>query len=302
VTSRTGRDVSWLHYDRHSAMGARHSPNDFRPVSETSAVRGPRDGDDRPDLWVGYLDSLEGTADARPRTVKTAETVAAAIVRDIVARSLSTGEALPSENAMLAQYKVSRASLREGLRLLEVQGLIRLKPGPGGGPLVGAVDPKNLARMSTLYLDLARATYAELRDTHMIIEPMIAEEAARHPNRELVKKTLAPYLADDLPKAGPEYRLVTSGFHGALHELIGNRVMELFVRSIQHIVSHHVIDRMDTSGMRDRILDEHRELAKAVVAGQAPKARRLMAAHYEWLWIHYEQAWPARLEEYVEWM
>lgn len=248
------------------------------------------------------MDSLEGTADARPRTVKTAETIAAAIVRDIVARGLSTGEALPSESAMLAQYKVSRASLREGLRLLEVQGLIRLKPGPGGGPLVGAVDPKNLARMSTLYLDLARATYSELRDTHLILEPIVAEEAARHPDRDLVRKTLAPYMAQELPTSGPEYRLVSSGFHGALHDLIGNRVMELFVRSIQHIVSHHVIDRMDTAGLRDRILEEHREMAKAVVAGQTAKARRLMAAHYDWLWIHYEQAWPARLEEYVEWM
>src|SRR5579862_3784564 len=114
-------------------------------VSEAPAPRRGRDDLDRRDLWVGYLDSLDGHLDARPRTVKTAETVAAAIVRDIVARGLATGDALPSENAMLEHYRVSRASLREGLRLLEVQGLIRLKPGPGGGPLVGAVDPKNLA-------------------------------------------------------------------------------------------------------------------------------------------------------------
>jgi DNA-binding GntR family transcriptional regulator len=183
-----------------------------------------------------------------------------------------------------------------------VQGLIRLKPGPGGGPMVGAVDPKNLARMSTLYLDLGRATYAELRSTHLIIEPMVAEEAARNPDRDMVRDVLAPYLAENLPTTGSEYRWITSNFHAALHELVGNRFLELFVRSIQHIVSHHVIDRMDTSGLRDRILDEHRELGRAVVAGQAAKARKLMASHYEWLWIHYESAWPARLEEYVEWM
>jgi GntR family transcriptional repressor for pyruvate dehydrogenase complex len=283
-------------------MALDRGAKDAGAVSEPFASRRPREDLDRRDLWVGYGDSLEGAGDARPRTVKTAETVAAAIVRDIVARGLATGDALPSENAMLAQYRVSRASLREGLRLLEVQGLIRLKPGPGGGPLVGAVDPKNLARMSTLYLDLGRATYAELRATHLIIEPMVAEEASKHPDREMVRQMLAPYMADELPTSGPEYGLVTNNFHAALHELVGNRVMELFVRSIQHIVSHHVIDRMDTSGLRDRILDEHRELAKAVVAGHATKARRLMAAHYEWLWVHYEQAWPARLEEYVEWM
>ena len=168
--------------------------------------------------------------------------------------------------------------------------------------MVGAVDPKNLARMSTLYLDLGRATYAELRATHLILEPMVAEEAARNPDRKMVREVLQPYMAKDLPTTGPEYRWVSSNFHAALHELVGNRVLELFVRSIQHIVSHHVIDRMDTIGLRDRILAEHRELAQAVAAGQAAKARKLMAAHYEWLWIHYESAWPARLEEYVEWM
>jgi GntR family transcriptional repressor for pyruvate dehydrogenase complex len=289
-----------LHYDRPPPVCADRTTTETSGVSETFASRKPRDDLDRRDLWVGYGYSLEAS-DVRPRTVKTAETVAAAIVRDIVALGLATGDALPSENAMLAQYRVSRASLREGLRLLEVQGLIRLKPGPGGGPLVGAVDPKNLARMSTLYLDLGRATYSELRATHLIIEPMVAEQAARHPDRDMVREMLAPYLADELPTSGPEYRFVTNNFHAALHELVGNRVLELFVRSIQHIVSHHVIDRMDTTGLRERILEEHRELAKAVVAGQTAKARKLMAAHYEWLWIHYEQAWPARLEEYVEW-
>jgi DNA-binding FadR family transcriptional regulator len=211
-------------------------------MSAAPTPRRPRDDADRRDLWVGYLDSLGGHLDARPRTVKTAETVAAAIVRDIVARGLATGDSLPSETAMLAQYQVSRASLREGLRLLEVQGLIRLKPGPGGGPMVGAVDPKNLARMSTLYLDLGRATYAELRSTHLIIEPMVAEEAARNPDRDMVRDVLAPYLAENLPTTGSEYRWITSNFHAALHELVGNRFLELFVRSIQHIVSHHVID------------------------------------------------------------
>jgi len=251
---------------------------------------------------VGYLDSLDRESEPRPRTIKTAETIAAAIVRDIVARDLGTGDPLPSESAMMAQYRVSRASLREGLRLLEVQGLIQLKPGPGGGPLVGAVDPRNLAKMSTLYLDLGGATYAELEATQLIIEPMVAEQAARNPDRDQVRQVMAPYLSEDLPTDGPGYRWATSNFHAALHELLGNRVLELYVRAIQHIVSHHVMDRMETTGLRDRILDEHRAIARAVVAGQSSKARKLMAAHYEWLWVHYEEAWPARLEEYVVWM
>ena len=63
-----------------------------------------------------------------------------------MAQGLGSGDRLPLEAAMVEQYGVSRASLREALRLLEVQGLIRLKPGPGGGPVVGAVEAANLAR------------------------------------------------------------------------------------------------------------------------------------------------------------
>src|SRR5215207_8453406 len=93
------------------------------------------------------------------RPLKTAETVARDIVRDIVARELRPGDRLPSEGAMLEEYGVSRESLREALRLLEVHGLITIRRGPGGGPSVGQVEPANLSRMSTLFYHLAGATY-----------------------------------------------------------------------------------------------------------------------------------------------
>src|SRR5687767_1624471 len=89
------------------------SPNGDRVVSAPGS---------RPAMTVGQV-SL------RPeprRTVKASERVALEIVRAIVAQGLRTGDRLPLEAEMVEQYGVSRASLREALRLLEVQGLIRL--------------------------------------------------------------------------------------------------------------------------------------------------------------------------------
>jgi GntR family transcriptional repressor for pyruvate dehydrogenase complex len=252
-------------------------------------------------LWVSYAESMEAAHDQRRRTAKTAETVAAEIVHDIVARGLGTGDTLPSETAMLSHYRVSRGSLREGLRLLEVQGMIRLKPGPGGGPVVGTVDPQNLARISTLYLYLGGATYADLQATHLTIEPLVAELAARSPDRAVVRERLEPFLKPDLPLEGPAYRLATNSFHGTLHELVGNRMLELFVRVVVHITMTHIIERVDTSGMRERIHEEHRELARAVIAGQPSKAKRLQEEHFTWLWEHYRKVWPARFDELIEW-
>ena len=85
------------------------------------------------------------------RTPKTSENVARAITRDIIRDGRRPGDLLPSEATMLAQYDVSRESLREALRLLEVQGLVAIRRGPGGGPTVCTVDPANLGRVSTLY-------------------------------------------------------------------------------------------------------------------------------------------------------
>src|SRR3982074_934120 len=111
------------------------------------------------------------------RTRKTSERVALDIVHDIVAQGLQAGDRLPLAAAMVDQYDVSRASLREALRLLEVQGLIRLKPGPGGGPVVGSVEAANLARTATLYFHLGASTYGQLMETQVLFEPIAAQLA-----------------------------------------------------------------------------------------------------------------------------
>ena len=84
---------------------------------------------------------------------------------------------------MVEEYGVSRTSLREALRLLEVQGLISLKPGPGGGPVVGTVEPAHLARTAALYFHLGAATYADVMRTQVLMESNCARLAALNPDR-----------------------------------------------------------------------------------------------------------------------
>src|SRR3954454_4479336 len=80
--------------------------------------------------------------------------VARAIVRSMVDEGLVPGSPMEPEAAMLVRFGVSRASLREALRILETQGLISIKPGPGGGPSMGAVDSRDFARMATLFFQV----------------------------------------------------------------------------------------------------------------------------------------------------
>ena len=67
------------------------------------------------------------------RNEKIAESVARQILRDIQLQGLAPGSMLPPESAMLERFDIGRGSLREALRILEVNGLITIKTGPGGG-------------------------------------------------------------------------------------------------------------------------------------------------------------------------
>ena len=132
-------------------------------------------------------------------------------------------------------------------------------------------------------------------------EPLVAEMAARNPDRDRCRRSLEPFLGRGLPVEGAAYLDITNSFHGSVQELVDNRVLELFVRVIGAIVYEHIITKMDSTPLRQDIHDEHRDIAKAIIAGQAARARRLMTEHFEHIFDHYRSHWPARFDQFVEW-
>ena len=172
---------------------------------------------------------------------------------------------------MLEESGLSRESVREGLRLLEVQGLITIRRGPGGGPVVGHLDPASLGRTSTLYYHLAGGTYAELLEAWVVTEVMLAERAARHPDRDRVRADMEPYLATVQDGNGEltDFVLGHTQFHGVLASLAENRVLEMLLQTIGQIVTHHVLGHADPRHDREMIEADHVAIAKAVVAGVA---------------------------------
>src|ERR687891_1501467 len=78
-----------------------------------------------------------------PARTKTSILVAHELARQ--ASQLEPGDILPPERVLIEQLKVGRGTLREALRLLELQGVITLKAGPGGGPVVARPDQRALS-------------------------------------------------------------------------------------------------------------------------------------------------------------
>jgi DNA-binding FadR family transcriptional regulator len=242
------------------------------------------------------------TAGEGLRALKTSEIVAQRIVADIVNDNLQIGDRLPPESDMVQQYGASRESVREGLRLLEVQGLITLRRGPGGGPVVASVDPRNLARTSTLYFHLAGANYNELFDTWLLFEPAVVRQVTETVDRAEKKRALAPFLPDYDPAVDrSQFMSRSNGFHAVISTLSGNRVLTMILQALSHIVVEHIVRDLDPLVERQEISDDHLAIAQAIVDGRAAKAERLMAEHIQHLVDYYREHFPDKVDEYVQW-
>jgi DNA-binding FadR family transcriptional regulator len=248
---------------------------------------------------------LVSPAEGSLRPLKTSESVARDVVHDIVRRRLVSGDALPNEATMLATYGVSRESLREGLRLLEVEGLLTIRRGPGGGPVVGQIDPSNLGRTSSLYYHVAGATYAELFDAWVLTERVQAELAAANPDRARVRAAMEPYLPQEERQEDTEdlakFVVLHTQFHAVVASLMGNTVLELLLQTVGQIVTHHVVVNSDPRRVQEEIGRGHARIAKAISAGHMRRARDLMEEHIVTVAEVYTEQFGRRMDDYVEW-
>jgi GntR family transcriptional repressor for pyruvate dehydrogenase complex len=235
------------------------------------------------------------------RTEKVSEAIARQIVRD--SRGLAPGTRLPPEAKLLEKYGVARNSLREGLRILEVQGLIVIRPGPGGGPMIAEVDSVHFSRMASLYLHRAGATYRDSLEARIILEPMVAGVVAQRQDPDDIQ-TLTDHLesANDEEPAGPfseEERALE--FHAMLMEMSGNPVLTLIVRSLQDLL----VERWEaTRSPSERVphMDHvHDMITKAIIDGRPAQAEQLMREHMLEFFQDMVAHDPARLDETISW-
>jgi DNA-binding FadR family transcriptional regulator len=94
------------------------------------------------------------------------------------------GTQLAPEHVMVEKLGVARATVREALRLLELQGALKIKAGPGGGPVVDVPGPEHLASVLSLQLEFADASLRSVIEARKTIYPVLAAGAAVTATRE----------------------------------------------------------------------------------------------------------------------
>jgi DNA-binding FadR family transcriptional regulator len=242
------------------------------------------------------------------RTEKISKAVARMIAREVAEKRLAPGSPLAPEQVMADQYGVGRSSIREALRMLEAQGLIVIRPGLGGGPIVGESSAHDFGKTMTLFLQIQGTQFSHVLKAVGALEGLCSALAAQRCASEgpqafesiIPDSTLEPPTTSD----DPQWMDASGSFHTALRELAGNDVIKLATGAVGFIFSDRAkFDQHQkwTMKERKRVHSEHLEIAAAIKSGDAELARRLTEAHFERIQQAIRRQYPHLANEIIDW-
>jgi len=229
--------------------------------------------------------------------VKQYEQVAEQLRTLVVGGTLQPGARLPNEEMLAREYGVSRATLREALRSLAAQDLIRTSKGAGGGSYVTSPSVEGVSSFlhSSLAMmaDANHVSLENLLEARELIEVPAARIAAgRRRDDELER--LRETIPDEPLRLGPEKQFVyNQDFHSLVIECCGNALLVIAAQPIFGVLQRNLARTKLGERFHRAINDQHRSIAAAIEAGDADAAGDEMHAHLEFLRPYYERAWRA---------
>jgi GntR family transcriptional repressor for pyruvate dehydrogenase complex len=195
---------------------------------------------------------------------------------------IGPGDRLPPERELAGQLRVSRASVREALRVLEAFGVVTSRQGRGAdaGSVVTAGDQNGLAGLLRIYTLLMKVPLSDLVDLRVAIESMTAREAAKRKAGARLAELAA--AIGEVEDRGEFLRLDT-GFHVELARASGNALAPLMMEALRETIAHQMraaFDEVsDWDATRERIAADHAALAEAIEAGDCERAATTVEDH-----------------------
>jgi GntR family transcriptional regulator, transcriptional repressor for pyruvate dehydrogenase complex len=228
--------------------------------------------------------------------------IAQQIMRDVARSNTKPGEQLPPERVMLEKYQIGRGTLREALRLLEFQGAISLKPGPGGGPVLMNPDASHLGSSLLLLMQLRKAPYRTVVEVRQTLEPITSRLAAsRMDDQELARLQQS---IDDM-RSGIEDEHAFFDANKDFHDIIawgsGNAMLGYFNESLLGIMDGTAIGIDYPTRRRSAILKAHEEIYDAMVKHDPDEAEERMRAHIDAYVVYAERKFPEVLDRLIQW-
>jgi DNA-binding FadR family transcriptional regulator len=218
---------------------------------------------------------------------KLAEQIAEEVEREIMASGWPVGEQLGTEVSLADRYGVSRAVMREAVRILEHHMVASPRRGTGGGIMIRSPDIGAVVPVVRLFLDhegVSRASLLEARSTIELSAVALAAERITDEKRSRLEEALATE-AEQLKD--PHQYLHSHDLHILLAELSDNSAMRLFVSVLTQLTSEHAQSRFSkvrgaqAAEIGQDISRAHAAIVSAVVKGNAQLAQRRMLSHLE---------------------
>jgi GntR family transcriptional regulator, transcriptional repressor for pyruvate dehydrogenase complex len=236
------------------------------------------------------------------RPPKAAMLVAQRIVRDVVRGGLRPGDLLPPERTMLEKYETGRGTLREALRLLEFQGVIALKPGPRGGPVLLDPDASHLANTVVLLMQLKEAPFRTIVEVRSALEPMISSLAAERISDESLRD-LGGTIEQMRKNLGDQHLFLDANkrFHDIIAWSSGNALFGYIVDSLLGIMDGTIIGIDYPSPRRAAILKAHESIYEAISARDEKEAEARMRKHIDEYERYAQRKFPEVLDQVIQW-
>ncbi len=227
------------------------------------------------------------------RQPRLAEVVAGVLRERIVDGALGDGDLLPKQDELIEEFRISRPTLREALRVLENEGLLTVRRGSVGGSVIQVPTADASAYTFGLVLQSRRATISDLASAIKHIEPISASLCATRPDRV---REVVPVLRTNLRQTeaatsdGPQFTALARQFHELLVSCCGNETLILTVGALESLWSEQERQwavRAASEGSypeeryRRDVLTAHVALVAAIEAGDAEAAGHLDASHLQ---------------------
>jgi DNA-binding FadR family transcriptional regulator len=220
----------------------------------------------------------------RVRPAKNSRALADALREKILTGAFDEGAALPSERDIVDQTGLGRSSVREALRVLEVEGLIATKTGRHGGAFARRPDEGGLSRFVSLFVRGRSVPIEVLLEARSTLEPSLAFLAAVHRTAADVAALGEACSAMEAATDEVSFGRLNVAWHYGIAAASHNELLVAFLTSISSVIaqaseSHARVFEAEFSEIRSAVVRAHRGVTDAVVRGQPEAAKRRMERH-----------------------
>jgi len=204
--------------------------------------------------------------------------IAAALRRDISNGVLRRHDRLPAERRMSETYGVARNTVREALTRLEEESFVEIRPGSGTYVVYDPGEPSNEA--------VEQANPLELIDARFALEPHICRLCVLHGRRSHFDRLEALCAQMERSVTDPTaFADADTGFHRALAETTGNRLLISVIGQINSVRSQDEWTRMRQLTLDEMMITQynaqHRQILNAIRTREPERAAQMMKDHLE---------------------